>query len=473
MKTSIYLFIAILVLACPLPGKGQDTLNIQVTAADGTPLMETLVLQLPEHYLLGTTDQEGWFRIARTDMPADNKTIRFRYLGFSDYDLPSQELKTGMQIRMQEKMNVLPESVVHIESLPNLLEKSWKKTGARYNGKKHCLRYSTLGNYARAIESQGKTIHLRHEHGLFLTTGNNKRNDKWDMDYYDSFIPIYCARSYQLTSSGKDTLKYDYMTGSPDADRNYIAENTHLFEIMRAIYLYAPLLDDPNHFDFHFVGIDSADYTLGFVSRQQYLPKKTKMLAKGTLKIDRESLRMKSIDFESMDLQYFFLTRLTAKNPVQSPCLIRAKADFRYDGEGHAYISQCTSEVVWKAAASHDKRIWNGFLPARPKPAKNRLVEKEYWACGEYKPVSERYKNETTCVQAGWAAYAPAPYDPKYFSKHPNPFATPESTRTLEQYMPLEQQYRNNSNRNYSGDNDYRRMAAKKILFDLFLKPQP
>ena len=36
MKTSIYLFIAILVLACPLPGKGQDTLNIQVTAADGT-----------------------------------------------------------------------------------------------------------------------------------------------------------------------------------------------------------------------------------------------------------------------------------------------------------------------------------------------------------------------------------------------------------------------------------------------------
>ena len=76
-------------------------------------------------------------------------------------------------------------------------------------------------------------------------------------------------------------------------------------------------------------------------------------------------------------------------------------------------------------------------------------------------------------MQAGWAAYAPAPYDPKYFSKHPNPFATPESTRTLEQYMPLEQQYRNNSNRNYSGDNDYRRMAAKKILFDLFLKPQP
>ncbi len=468
MKAKICFLISLFVLGFFLPGKGQDTLNIQVTTAEGMPLMEVIVMQLPEYYLLGTTDQQGMFRILQEDV-AENKEIRFRYLGYSDYSLSSNDLREGMQIRLQEKMTVLPESVVNMESLPNLLTKSWKRTGARYNGKKFYLRYSALGDYAKVIESQGKIIHLRHEHGLFLTSGNNKCKSKWDLEYYDNFIPICSARSYQLTSSGKDTLRYDCMYGSPDMDRNYVAENTCLFNIMRAIYLYAPLMDDPRHFEFHFVDIDSSDYMLGFVSRQEYWPQKNRMFSKGTLKIDRESLRMKSIEFESMDLQYFLLVNMTSRNPVQSPCLIKAKAEFRYDPEGHAYISQCYSEIIWKKIENEDKRVWSGFNPSRPHPSRNQLVEKEYWACEKYKPVPENLRTKPIAIQSNYASGASAPYDSVYFSDHPNPFATRENIQVLEQYMPLEQQYQNNSNRHYT-DYDYRIPKAKKILFDLFLK---
>ena len=365
-------------------------------------------------------------------------------------------------------------SIIKYLASPKLLKK-----GATKNSIDDVLPYVDIeegayikyraGYYAKVIESQGKIIHLRHEHGLFLTSGNNKCKSKWDLEYYDNFIPICSARSYQLTSSGKDTLRYDCMYGSPDMDRNYVAENTCLFNIMRAIYLYAPLMDDPRHFEFHFVDIDSSDYMLGFVSRQEYWPQKNRMFSKGTLKIDRESLRMKSIEFESMDLQYFLLVNMTSRNPVQSPCLIKAKAEFRYDPEGHAYISQCYSEIIWKKIENEDKRVWSGFNPSRPHPSRNQLVEKEYWACEKYKPVPENLRTKPIAIQSNYASGASAPYDSVYFSDHPNPFATRENIQVLEQYMPLEQQYKNNSNRYYT-DYDYRIPKAKKILFDLFLK---
>ena len=113
--------------------------------------------------------------------------------------------------------------------------------------------------------------------------------------------------------------------------------------------------------------------------------------------------------------------------------------------------------------------ILNALHPSRPFPARNHLIEREIWTCDTYQPIPEKYRSEATFVQGLYARSARSVYDSLYFKVNPNPLATPEKISNLEQYMPLEQQYRNNSNRYFGYSTDEMKVQkAKDILYHLF-----
>ena len=464
---NVLMFIVGLFLSLTSLGNVSDSLEIQVTGANGEPLMDVLVLQLPESYLLGSTTEDGYFRIDRS-LLLPEKTVVFQHIGYEPIEISVARLLSLSKLEMKERIIELEASDASVHALPDLLKECYLQTSKFHKGKSNYLRYYGEADYARCIIANSQIIHLRQEHGLFMTSGNCQKKEKWDLAYIAELIPEQKAYSFQLTSDAQDTLKHEELYSNTNWAKCYNIQSDKLHKIMRLIYLHGPMFDSPEHFRFRMVDIDSNAYTLQFETNRKYWPSKTKLYAKGILKIDRHTLRLTSMDLESVDMQYFVL--VNHKRYIESPCAVSAQAYFDYSEDGHAYISECYTTVQWKKNCSRSKEVY-GLYPPRAYPGKCNLVEKEYWKCGKYGNVPEKYRKEETAVQARSASVGPVPYSAEYFQQHPNPFVNNENTRALEKYMPLAEQYMKHSGRNiYHLSSVYKSLLAKKILFGNFFK---
>lgn len=452
----------------------QDSLTLRITDEKGQIIIGAVVLQYPESYLLGASNEKGEVEIKGLHIPARQQLV-FQCLGYEMKALPFQEVKQHPNVRLKEKITELPEAVVLAQPLPRLLALTHKQLYKKYPAKKEYVRYYAPASYYKSVECKGHCVNLRHEYGLFITSGDNYRKNKWDLEYLDCFIPATRALSYDLTSDRRDTLKRLYLYSDP-YDREYNATSQKIFNLMRSVYLYGPLFSSPENFIFKLTDIDSSNYTLSFSSRPEGYPNKNRALSKGTLQIDRQSLKLKHMELDYFDYQLY---KLFHNYFLNTPFLTKTSLEFKYDPEGHAYISECSCESIWKYAPSVESHIGSIEKPSRPFAARNQLIEKEKWVCEPYTPVPQPLRTKETFVQALWTEIAPVPYEPEYFRFHPNILATPRSIDELEQYMPLEQQYRQNSNKWYvttrqqpiTPANLMKVQTARTILFNHFFKP--
>ena len=103
----------------------------------GQIIIGAVVLQYPESYLLGASNEKGEVEIKGLHIPARQQLV-FQCLGYEMKALPFQEVKQHPNVRLKEKITELPEAVVLAQPLPRLLalthKQLYKKYGYRYNG---------------------------------------------------------------------------------------------------------------------------------------------------------------------------------------------------------------------------------------------------------------------------------------------------------------------------------------------------
>lgn len=472
-------YIAFLVFQfLPFFSKGEkpESYLIQIIDLKNNPVVGVYVVQYPQQRLIGSTDEDGNIEIEVSDFLPEEKLI-FQCMGYRSDTLIIKEIKIRPTIILKENSIQLPESIVSVTPVKKLLTQTHKQLQPTYKAKEWIRRFYGNGIYSKAVECNGKNVQLFHEYGLFLTSGNCPQKDKFDLAYRLNFIPVYTARSYDLNCSGTDTLKYISIIGNKKReDIRFDATSRKIFNIIRTIYLYAPLFVSPEYFEFKLTDIDSSFYTIHFSTKPECFPRKIKGFSRGILQIDRNNQQLQNITLEYFD---YYLYTLSSNPPEKVPYITKVKAQFAYDQEQHAYINQATCETRWKYKADYQTDVYSIESPSRPFASKNQLIEKESWKIESYRPVPKQYQNSEIAVQAGYASHSTGTYDPLFIEKYPNPFATPEAQAFLNRFCEIEQQYKENSNKLYwteseitHGDAEFLRKMklARKNLLNYFYK---
>ena len=133
----------------------------------GQIIIGALVLQYPESYLLGDSNEKGEVEIKGLHIPARQQLV-FQCLGYEMKALPFQEVKQHPNVRLKEKITELPEAVVLAQPLPRLLALTHKQLYKKYPAKKEYVRYYAHASYYKSVECKGHCVNLRHEYGLFI-----------------------------------------------------------------------------------------------------------------------------------------------------------------------------------------------------------------------------------------------------------------------------------------------------------------
>ena len=89
----------------------QDSLTLRITDEKGQIIIGAVVLQYPESYLLGASNEKGEVEIKGLHIPARQQLV-FQCLGYEMKALPFQEVKQHPNVRLKEKITELPEAVV-------------------------------------------------------------------------------------------------------------------------------------------------------------------------------------------------------------------------------------------------------------------------------------------------------------------------------------------------------------------------
>ena len=104
----------------------QDSLTLRITDEKGQIINGAVVLQYPESYLLGASNEKGEVEIKGLHIPARQQLV-FQCLGYEMKALPFQEVKQHPNVRLKEKITELPEAVVLAQPLPRLLALTHKQ----------------------------------------------------------------------------------------------------------------------------------------------------------------------------------------------------------------------------------------------------------------------------------------------------------------------------------------------------------
>lgn len=80
----------------------QDSLTLRITDEKGQIIIGAIVLQYPESYLLGASNEKGEVEIKGLHIPARQQLV-FQCLGYEMKALPFQAVKQHPNVRLKEK----------------------------------------------------------------------------------------------------------------------------------------------------------------------------------------------------------------------------------------------------------------------------------------------------------------------------------------------------------------------------------
>jgi len=361
----------------------------------------------------------------------------------------------------QEKIHELEEVTISDRSLSQII----RKVSSQLTRKMKTQSYpypNFYGNarYEKIVESKGNAIQFDRDYGLFLTTGNVKYTE-WDIQYALRFYPVYSAYSFRLSNSGKDTLKFHYLIGGANYNKNFDSNSRKIFTAMRALTLYGPLFTSPGYYTYQLIDNSNNTYTIKFSPKKKYYLKKIRALCYGTLQIDKQTLRLKSMLLENFTYHHHTLVR-KFNNHALSPFSSRMDIQFSYNGK-NCYIHDCYLETHWE----HPKNeLYKAIeVASRPYPDRNKIIEKEAWQVENINSFphesDEIFRKSTTVIYGKYAK--------EVFTIPSLLTDAPKAIQNLNQYMDIEKQYRLF---NYPGIwNDYQ--FDEKVPYQVHLQQVP
>ena len=83
----------------------QDSLTLRITDEKGQIIIGAVVLQYPESYLLGASNEKGEVEIKGLHIPARQQLV-FQCLGYEMKALPFQEVKQHPNVRLKENHRI-------------------------------------------------------------------------------------------------------------------------------------------------------------------------------------------------------------------------------------------------------------------------------------------------------------------------------------------------------------------------------
>lgn len=411
----------------------QSKVEVKVVNRQSEALYCVHVKLLHGSTLIATTDEKG-----NCDFESENlkiqDTIVFTCLGFESFCTTVGELLKMKRVVMEEKNILLEETIVKrikgyfvLKQATNNLKKV-KTRNFRFYGK---------GQYEKITECQGKAVELRREYGAYCTGGNVYDKSGWEYLGKIFFIPCYSARSYSLTADSKDTLSslyhFPHNIGKPE---NFDAGVRKIFWIVREVQAEGPLFNNHKAYQFQQIEGNDQNYHFRFRTKRAYYPSRTALNCEGSLVIDYETCRLKSITFD-------YLQEYKWKHYL--PVRYRLSIEFDYDEEKNFLVKACRSKIIWNP--EEDGR--SGDMRSRAYPGKNGLVEEEAFMAHSFDTIPASLGCRMYYL-ASLAEYNPqGKYDPELFTKLPKLLDSKKAEADLNNYMDIGQQFRQLSNRPY------------------------
>ena len=317
-----------------------------------------------------------------------------------------------------------------------ILKKAIKNLAKHPKTQNYC--HYGQSQYTKITECNKHTVEYRNEYGYFFTTGNTQQKDKWDLNYKFAFIPLYTARSYNLTPNGKDTLSPITMQSS---NITYDAGTQKIFTLIRAILSSGPLFM-PKCYDYNFIDQNESNLRFSFRTLENKFPNKTRIYCRGILTISKTGF-LQHIQIDHIDYNLFSLTNLKQAN---SPFSTSVEINIGYDRQSYPYVTSCIQTTTWK----HNPN--NQYIaiekPSRRNPTKNNLVETEAYKVENYIPLKFIDNHLDRILQ--YAVLNPSGiYDPQIFHLLPVLIPSSKAFTELSQYMDIIKQFQIHSNKPY------------------------
>ena len=435
--------IALLLAIAPV-----DTSRLTVVDTTGQPIPGIHVIHHARERLLTATNLRGQCVIDATAL-RDDDTLRLQGIGYRTLFLPWPTVSANPRVTLHETTYTLDETtiiaVARSSPLERLLERAADKIQRLPRSTPPYCNYHGEARYEKITEYRHRAVEYRREYGYYFTSGNVTPRDHWDARYRAYFLPIYTARTHNIANNGEELLDPIYMTTD---DRRFDAGTRKIFTLLRAVMLHGPLFVDPRAHDITLVHATTTEFLYSFRTRPGAYPARTRVSCRGTLAIDPEHQELTRITFDYIDYQMYRQPLLGQRQFLPAPFTTSATITLVHDDDGRPRVASCYQETRWK----HD--LSEQFLlveqPSRQHPADGELVEREAFCCDNYRPVPSRLRDRVTTSMIHALQRNPiAPHDSTIF-QHLSPLLDDhQALADLSRFAPVEQQYRDNSNKSY------------------------
>lgn len=453
MKLSLLFLYGTLLLFFPASGQSelaeeQAVRTIRVIDGRGQPVFGVYVINPKRNTLVTTSDLDGECSM-HLQLFSPKDTLLFQGMGFTVERYSVQDLYQIQEITLHSLLIELEETTVRAVPVEEILKNAATQLQKFPRSTPPFCQFYGSAQYEKITEYRDAALEYRREYGYWFTSGDLLPKNALDQNFRSYFVPVYSARSLNLTNNGSDTLSPVYLTAK---EARFDAGTRKVFTLLRAVQLYGPLFSDIRQYDFTPQQTDSTDYLFAFQTKAESYPDKTRITCKGNLVIDFDSHRVKRITFDYIDYQLYRQVLFTNQRKVNSPFSTRAEVVLDYTGSGQVYVRSCIQTTYWK----YD--LGTPFVlieqPSRLQAAAGNLVEKEAFACYEYKPIKKEHRTQGVTVKIHVTHRNPqGVYDPVLFAALPQLLESEKAVRELDRYLPIEQQYRNNHGRTYYPDN--------------------
>lgn len=462
----------------------QQQLQIVIKDTSGKALEGVYMVNKTQQYLITSSNEEGYCYYDK-EVVNDTDSVVFLCLGFEERVIGGAELITTQELRLIEKVyeleNITVKSVkpdILLKKAATCMQKHAEKVKKNYN-------YYGKAQYIKITECHGKAVEYRNLYGVFFTSGNIPKKDVLDEDYRWDFVPAFGAQSLSWTADGKDTLIRRRLVNKNNkkVSGNYDAGNTKFFLLMRSIMLYGPLFTNLKYYDFQLTD-NRNGYTYRFRTKPANSLNKMRIRCYGTLTIDPETARLRSLKLDYVDYNMCYLVRQTEW--IRSPYVTIAQMQFNYAEDGLPYVENCEQKTIWEKQQKYEKpdRAVLGKTPSRRGAAKHGLVEKEFFKADTYHVYPEYYRNDSRfySIFRLYNLTSPVEYDEAFEASLPELPAETVAKKEVNVYMDIKEQFKRQSMKCYYFPDDFSDLDAtgavsysvpkglREMIIDVFVK---
>jgi len=311
----------------PPTSESIDTLNIQLLSDKQKALAEAYVVNKNKHYLITTTDKNGWCQIPLFPTFAKD-TIEFAYLGFHTQRIALKDLKNNDKITLQTEQKLLEPVVIEGFDPMSLLKKVSKDL--QPIDQKYKINFYGKAQYEKLKIYNHRAVEFLQEYGFYFTSGNVPVKGDWDSSRFFELVPEHAARS----NNQLPAILYPLRKEGP-----YDIGSRKLLTVLQAIQHFSPLFTNLKYYKFDFIKSEDVHYVYSFSIKKRYIHRKDiYAYGRGTLKINHETHELSHIYFDELKYKFY--------RTINTPALSTLNITFAHNENG-TYFKCANLTTTW------------------------------------------------------------------------------------------------------------------------------